>query len=86
MQLFGHPDSGHAYKVKFLLEHAGIPHDYEVVDISFLLFADEAHISVPTYVQRWSDRLSGLEGWRHPYPMCSLECNLECSLEAKSFS
>ena len=33
MKLFGHPESGHAFKVKFLLEHAGIAHDYEVVDI-----------------------------------------------------
>lgn len=33
MKLFGHPESGHAFKVKFFLEHAGIDHDYEVVDI-----------------------------------------------------
>lgn len=33
MKLFGHPDSGHAFKVKFLLEHAGIAHEYEVIDI-----------------------------------------------------
>ena len=33
MKLFGHPESGHAYKVKFFLEHAGIPHEYDVVDI-----------------------------------------------------
>jgi len=33
MKLFGHPDSGHAFKVKFMLEHAGISHEYEIVDI-----------------------------------------------------
>ena len=33
MRLFGHPDSGHAFKVRFFLEHAGVEHDYEVVDI-----------------------------------------------------
>ena len=33
MKLFGHPDSGHAFKVRFFLEHADIAHDYEVVDI-----------------------------------------------------
>ncbi|MEJ8849082.1 glutathione S-transferase family protein [Variovorax rhizosphaerae] len=32
--LYGHPESGHSYKVKLALEVAGIPHDYEVVDIS----------------------------------------------------
>ncbi len=32
-KLFGHPDSGHAYKVRFFLCAAGIEHDYEVVDI-----------------------------------------------------
>ncbi|MEM7612621.1 MAG: glutathione S-transferase family protein [Pseudomonadota bacterium] len=33
MKLFGHPDSGHAYKVKLMLAVAGIPHDYTVIDI-----------------------------------------------------
>lgn len=33
MKLFGHPDSGHAYKVRLLLVTGGIEHDYEVVDI-----------------------------------------------------
>ena len=33
MKLFGHPDSGHAYKVKLCLAIAGIPHDYEEIDI-----------------------------------------------------
>lgn len=33
MRLFGHPDSGHAYKVRLALCHAGIEHDYEHVDI-----------------------------------------------------
>ena len=33
MKLFGHPDSGHAFKVRFFLEHAAIAHDYERVDI-----------------------------------------------------
>lgn len=32
-KLFGHPDSGHAYKVRLFLSVAGIEHDYEVVDI-----------------------------------------------------
>ncbi len=31
--LFGHPDSGHAYKVRLFMCVAGIPHDYEQVDI-----------------------------------------------------
>ncbi|MGH1359060.1 MAG: glutathione S-transferase family protein [Burkholderiaceae bacterium] len=33
MKLFGHPDSGHAYKVRFFLTAAAIPHQYEVADI-----------------------------------------------------
>lgn len=33
MKLFGHPDSGHALKVKFFLEWLGIDHEYECVDI-----------------------------------------------------
>ena len=33
MKQFGHPDSGHAFKVRFLLSAAGIAHDYELVDI-----------------------------------------------------
>ena len=33
MKLFGHPESGHAFKVKLCLELAGIEHDYENVDI-----------------------------------------------------
>lgn len=33
MKLFGHPDSGHAFKVKFYLEAYGIEHEYERVDI-----------------------------------------------------
>ncbi|MEM8862013.1 MAG: glutathione S-transferase family protein [Chloroflexota bacterium] len=33
MKLYGHPDSGHAFKVKFCLEAGNIDHDYEVVDI-----------------------------------------------------
>ncbi len=33
MKLFGHPDSGHAYKVRLMLTVAGIEHDYEQVDI-----------------------------------------------------
>ncbi len=36
MKLFGHPESGHAFKVRLCLKLAGIKHDYEVVDI----FAD----------------------------------------------
>ncbi|MFK7964666.1 MAG: glutathione S-transferase family protein [Burkholderiaceae bacterium] len=32
-KLFGHPDSGHAYKVRFFMVAAGIEHEYEVVDI-----------------------------------------------------
>lgn len=31
--LFAHPESGHSYKVKLLLEVAGIPHDFHVVDL-----------------------------------------------------
>ncbi|NND92288.1 MAG: glutathione S-transferase [Granulosicoccus sp.] len=33
MKLFGHPDSGHAFKVRLFLQVAGINHDYEYVDI-----------------------------------------------------
>lgn len=33
MKLHGHPESGHAYKVRLYLALSGIEHDYEVVDI-----------------------------------------------------
>ncbi len=33
LKLFGHPDSGHAYKVRFFLVAMNIEHDYEPVDI-----------------------------------------------------
>jgi glutathione S-transferase len=33
MKLYGHPDSGHALKVKFCLNSASIEHEYEVIDI-----------------------------------------------------
>ncbi len=33
MKLFGHPDSGHAFKVKFFLQWANVEHDYETIDI-----------------------------------------------------
>jgi len=33
MKLFGHPDSGHAYKIRFFLVAHSLAHDYEVVDI-----------------------------------------------------
>ncbi|MEL7025512.1 MAG: glutathione S-transferase family protein [Pseudomonadota bacterium] len=33
MKLFGHPDSGHVYKVRLLLCTNQIAHDYETVDI-----------------------------------------------------
>ncbi len=33
MKLFGHPDSGHALKVKFFLDWLGIDYNYEFVDI-----------------------------------------------------
>ncbi len=33
MKLFGHPDSGHALKVKFFLDWLEIDHQYEYVDI-----------------------------------------------------
>ena len=36
MKLYGHPDSGHALKVKFFLEWLEVEHEYEYVDI----FAD----------------------------------------------
>ncbi len=32
--LFGHPDSGHAFKVRLCLSVAGIAHEYEYVDIN----------------------------------------------------
>ena len=31
--LFGHPESGHSYKVKLALAVGQIPHDYQVIDI-----------------------------------------------------
>jgi len=33
MKLFGHPDSGHAYKIRLMLTVSGISHQYETVDI-----------------------------------------------------
>ncbi|MFK7893326.1 MAG: glutathione S-transferase family protein [Granulosicoccus sp.] len=33
MKLFGHPESGHAFKVAFYLAHYDVPHEYEYVDI-----------------------------------------------------
>ena len=33
MKLYGHPDSGHVFKVKFCLQAANIEHQYEVIDI-----------------------------------------------------
>lgn len=33
IKLFGHPDSGHAYKVRLMLRTAGVEHTYEQVDI-----------------------------------------------------
>ncbi|MBX2885718.1 MAG: glutathione S-transferase family protein [Granulosicoccus sp.] len=33
MKLFGHPDSGHAYKVKLFLSLTDTPHAYELIDI-----------------------------------------------------
>ncbi len=33
MKLYGHPDSGHVFKVKFCLQAADIVHQYEVIDI-----------------------------------------------------
>lgn len=33
MKLYGHPDSGHAFKVRFFMRAARIEHDYESIDI-----------------------------------------------------
>jgi len=33
MKLYGHPDSGHAFKVKFFLQWAKVKHDYQMIDI-----------------------------------------------------
>jgi glutathione S-transferase len=33
MKLFGHPDSGHALKVKFFLDWLEIEYEYEIIDI-----------------------------------------------------
>ena len=33
MKLFAHPESGHAFKIRFFLKAAGLEHDYEIVDI-----------------------------------------------------
>lgn len=38
MKLYGHPDSGHAFKVKFCLDSAAIEHQYQKVNI----FAERA--------------------------------------------
>jgi glutathione S-transferase len=32
--LYANPESGHSYKVKLMLELAGIPHDFHLVDLS----------------------------------------------------
>jgi glutathione S-transferase len=32
--LYGHPTSGHSYKVRLFLALAGVPHDYRIADIS----------------------------------------------------
>lgn len=34
LTLYGHPDSGHAYKVGLMLTVAGLPYDYHVIDIN----------------------------------------------------
>lgn len=31
--LYGHPDSGHAYKARLMLLLTGLPHDYHVIDL-----------------------------------------------------
>jgi glutathione S-transferase len=33
IKLFGHPDSGHAFKVRFFMQAAGIEHNYQEIDI-----------------------------------------------------
>jgi len=33
IQLYGNCESGHSYKVKLLLEVAGVPHEYEEIDL-----------------------------------------------------
>lgn len=33
LELFGHPDSGHAFKVRFFMDAAGLDYDYTEVDI-----------------------------------------------------
>lgn len=35
----------------------------------YLVFADEAKVSVPPNVQAWLERLAALEGWQHPYQL-----------------
>lgn len=35
----------------------------------YLFFAAEAGLQVPTGVQAWLNRLSGLDGWQHPYQL-----------------
>jgi glutathione S-transferase len=47
MKLYGHPDSGHALKVKFCLNSANIEHEYEVIDI----FSDQNSRN-PEFVNR----------------------------------
>lgn len=47
MKLYGHPDSGHAFKVKFCLNTANIEHEYEIIDI----FSDKTSRS-PDFVSR----------------------------------
>ena len=34
LTLYSHPDSGHCYKVKLMMELAGSAHDYQIIDIN----------------------------------------------------
>jgi len=37
----------------------------------YLTFADEAEVDLPPFVESWLNRISSLEGWKHPYELLS---------------
>ena len=39
----------------------------------YLVFADEAKVSVPPGVQAWLTNLATLPGWQHPYQLLAEE-------------
>jgi glutathione S-transferase len=37
----------------------------------YLYFTKQANVGVPTMTQQWLDRISKLDGWKHPYELLS---------------